>query len=74
MVSKACCYPLSLFSHVLLFDRQVAALTTFYNLQAVLHLKKYVAQPECVTTPHWWEGIETETIHPKQNPYSWVKL
>lgn len=39
LISKARWYPLSLFSHLLLFDRQAATLTTFYNLQTVLHLK-----------------------------------
>ena len=39
LISKARWYPLSLFSHLLLFDRQAATLTTFYDLQTVLHLK-----------------------------------
>lgn len=38
-VSKARWCSLSLFSHLLLFDRQAAALNTFYNLQTVPHLK-----------------------------------
>lgn len=39
LVSRARWYPISLFRPLLLFDRQAATLTTFYNLQAVLHFK-----------------------------------